>query len=64
MLKLLLLYILKIYIYDYTHQPYRLVHDANSCILCGKSRGRQSNKRDKCTCISMTFCQQCADDDQ
>ncbi len=35
-------------------QPYRLVHDANSCILCGGSRGRNANPRDKCVCISMT----------
>ena len=45
-------------------QPYRAVHDANSCILCGKSRGRMANPRDKCVCISMTFCAECSKDDE
>ena len=45
-------------------QPYRKVHDANSCILCGKSRGRMANPRDKCGCISMTFCASCTKDDE
>lgn len=43
-------------------QPFRHVHDANSCILCGKGRGRKANVVDKCTCESMTVCPQCTQD--
>ena len=45
-------------------QPYRLVHDTNSCILCGRGRGRNANPRDKCECFSMTFCEECVEDDE
>lgn len=45
-------------------QPYRLVTDANSCILCGRSRGRMANPRDRCKCESMTFCNACTEDDK
>ncbi|CAD5123308.1 DgyrCDS11664 [Dimorphilus gyrociliatus] len=45
-------------------KPYRLVHDANSCILCGRARGRAATKKDKCICISMTFCAHCKADDE
>lgn len=45
-------------------KPYRLVHDANSCILCGRARGRAATKKDKCVCISMTFCAHCKADDE
>ncbi|XP_053394386.1 uncharacterized protein LOC128555607 [Mercenaria mercenaria] len=56
-----------IIVYD-IHQlylkPYRLVHDANSCILCGRGRGRKANVRDKCTCESMTVCSECTQDNR
>ncbi|XP_064641869.1 uncharacterized protein LOC135496466 [Lineus longissimus] len=45
-------------------KPYRLTVDTNSCILCGKGRGRMANPRDKCVCESMTFCANCESDDQ
>ncbi|KAL3875049.1 hypothetical protein ACJMK2_037988 [Sinanodonta woodiana] len=44
--------------------PFRLVLDSNSCILCGKGRGRKANVRDKCICQSMTVCRDCASDDR
>ncbi|XP_033764344.1 urea-proton symporter DUR3-like [Pecten maximus] len=49
-------------IYQLYLKPYRMVLDANSCLLCGKARGRKSNPRDKCTCESMLFCFTCKDD--
>ncbi|ELU11212.1 hypothetical protein CAPTEDRAFT_212836 [Capitella teleta] len=55
-----------ILVYDFYQvylKPYRLVHDANSCILCGRSRGRNANPRDKCLCISMAYCIDCEADD-
>ncbi|ESO83679.1 hypothetical protein LOTGIDRAFT_169159 [Lottia gigantea] len=45
-------------------KPYRLTNDTNSCILCGKSRGRMANPRDKCKCNSMTHCSSCYQDDK
>lgn len=51
-------------IYQLYLKPFRLVHDANSCILCGKGRGRKASVRDKCTCESMTVCQDCARDNR
>ncbi|CAG5131507.1 unnamed protein product [Candidula unifasciata] len=54
-----------IIIYDMYAQylkPYRLTTDTNSCILCGRGRGRLANPRDKCVCISMTFCTSCHQD--
>ncbi|BFZ23564.1 hypothetical protein BsWGS_26603 [Bradybaena similaris] len=54
-----------IIIYDVYAQylkPYRLTTDTNSCILCGRGRGRLANPRDKCVCISMTFCTACNQD--
>ncbi|XP_052271715.1 uncharacterized protein LOC127872425 [Dreissena polymorpha] len=51
-------------IYQLYLKPYRLVHDANSCILCGRSRGRKANVRDRCTCESMTVCDACSYDDR
>ena len=45
-------------------QPYRRVLDANSCILCGKGRGRKSRAFDICTCESMTVCVQCDNDNR
>ncbi|CAH1774641.1 unnamed protein product [Owenia fusiformis] len=45
-------------------EPHRLVTDANSCILCGKAKGRMSRlNRDKCRCQSMTYCIDCHRDD-
>ncbi|XP_052808030.1 uncharacterized protein LOC128236931 [Mya arenaria] len=44
-------------------KPFRLNQDANSCILCGKMRGRKSTKLDRCACESMTVCATCASDD-
>ncbi|KAK7450506.1 hypothetical protein BaRGS_00039937, partial [Batillaria attramentaria] len=44
--------------------PYRRTTDTNSCILCGKGRGRMANPRDKCVCTSMTHCAQCHADDK
>ncbi|GFR85860.1 urea-proton symporter DUR3-like [Elysia marginata] len=49
-------------IYALNLKPYRMTTDVNSCILCGKGRGRMANPRDKCTCISMTFCANCHQD--
>ncbi|XP_048764480.2 uncharacterized protein LOC125672302 [Ostrea edulis] len=51
-------------VYQIYLKPYRLVTDANSCILCGRSRGRLANPRDKCKCESMTFCTACSEDDK
>ncbi|KAK6177025.1 hypothetical protein SNE40_015215 [Patella caerulea] len=45
-------------------KPYRLTTDTNSCILCGKGRGRMANPRDKCKCQSMTHCAACHQDDK
>ncbi|XP_064598785.1 uncharacterized protein LOC135465474 [Liolophura sinensis] len=50
-------------IYQIHLRPYRHVTDANGCILCGKARGRMANPRDKCECVSMTYCGDCASDD-
>ncbi|CAL1534239.1 unnamed protein product [Lymnaea stagnalis] len=49
-------------IYAVYLKPYRHTTDTNSCILCGKGRGRMANPRDKCACISMTFCAKCNQD--
>ncbi|XP_060071327.1 uncharacterized protein LOC132551230 [Ylistrum balloti] len=51
-------------IYQLYLKPYRLVLDANSCLLCGKARGRMSNPRDKCTCESMLYCIACKEDNK
>ncbi|XP_061180272.1 uncharacterized protein LOC133188802 [Saccostrea echinata] len=51
-------------VYQLYLKPYRLVTDANSCILCGRSRGRLANPRDKCKCESMMYCSACSDDDK
>ncbi|XP_064611598.1 uncharacterized protein LOC135475601 [Liolophura sinensis] len=51
-------------IYQIHLKPYRRVNDSNSCILCGKQRGRMANPRDKCECWSMTYCADCRHDDQ
>eukprot|EP00105_Crassostrea_gigas_P021844 XP_011441136.1 PREDICTED: urea-proton symporter DUR3 [Crassostrea gigas] len=51
-------------VYQLYLKPYRLVTDANSCILCGRSRGRMANPRDRCKCESMTFCNACTEDDK
>ncbi|KAK3604603.1 hypothetical protein CHS0354_027456, partial [Potamilus streckersoni] len=51
-------------IYQLYLKPFRLVLDSNSCILCGKGRGRKANVRDKCLCQSMTVCKDCANDDR
>ncbi|KAH9514149.1 urea active transporter [Bulinus truncatus] len=49
-------------IYALYLKPYRLMTDTNSCILCGKGRGRMANPRDKCVCVSMAFCAKCHQD--
>ncbi|RUS77237.1 hypothetical protein EGW08_014990 [Elysia chlorotica] len=49
-------------IYALNLKPYRMTTDTNSCILCGKGRGRMANPRDKCICISMTYCTNCHQD--
>ena len=41
-----------------------MVLDSNSCILCGKARGRLAVLRDKCKCVSMTHCTDCKMDDK
>ncbi|KAL4238792.1 hypothetical protein ACF0H5_003499 [Mactra antiquata] len=51
-------------IYQLYLKPYRHVHDANSCILCGKGRGRKANVVDQCTCESMTVCTDCSLDNK
>ncbi|XP_021366508.1 urea-proton symporter DUR3-like [Mizuhopecten yessoensis] len=51
-------------IYQLYLKPYRLVLDSNSCLLCGKARGRMANPRDKCTCESMLYCYTCKEDDK
>ncbi|KAL4238295.1 hypothetical protein ACF0H5_003007 [Mactra antiquata] len=51
-------------IYQLYLKPYRKVLDANSCILCGKGRGRLANIRDKCSCESMSVCQECEQDNK
>ncbi|XP_060608093.1 uncharacterized protein LOC132760193 [Ruditapes philippinarum] len=51
-------------IYQLYLKPYRRVLDANSCILCGKGRGRKSCVRDMCTCESMTVCAHCDKDNK
>ncbi|XP_048249148.1 urea-proton symporter DUR3-like [Haliotis rufescens] len=51
-------------IYGLYLKPYRLMTDTNSCILCGKGRGRMANPRDKCVCESMTYCTACHSDDK
>ncbi|XP_069105812.1 uncharacterized protein [Argopecten irradians] len=51
-------------VYQLYLKPYRLVLDANSCLLCGKARGRMANPRDKCTCESMLFCLACKEDNK
>ncbi|XP_041377330.1 urea-proton symporter DUR3-like [Gigantopelta aegis] len=50
-------------VYGIYLKPYRSTTDANSCILCGKGRGRLANARDKCACHSMTVCSLCFQDD-
>uniref|UniRef100_A0A1I8GDX2 MCU domain-containing protein n=3 Tax=Macrostomum lignano TaxID=282301 RepID=A0A1I8GDX2_9PLAT len=45
-------------------KPYRAFSDANSCILCGKAKGRLANPMDRCACESMTFCAECRMDNQ
>uniref|UniRef100_A0A1I8I9R1 Urea active transporter n=1 Tax=Macrostomum lignano TaxID=282301 RepID=A0A1I8I9R1_9PLAT len=45
-------------------RPYRAALDSNSCILCGKAKGRMANPRDKCSCESMTFCLECKQDNE
>ncbi|XP_074654736.1 uncharacterized protein LOC141908541 [Tubulanus polymorphus] len=51
-------------IYGIHLKPYRKVLDANSCVLCGRQRGRMANPRDKCVCTSKNYCQSCTTDDQ
>jgi len=45
-------------------QPYRVVLDASTCILCGRERGRLVTAHDKCACMSMTYCHACKSDDE
>ncbi|CAK9291236.1 unnamed protein product [Gordionus sp. m RMFG-2023] len=45
-------------------RPFRRTTDINSCLLCGMQRGRKSNIRDKCMCVSMTYCGGCKTDDR
>ena len=45
-------------------QPYRLVFDASTCILCGHERGRKAKARDTCKCFSMSYCKSCKADDE
>ncbi|XP_076358090.1 uncharacterized protein LOC143250861 [Tachypleus tridentatus] len=51
-------------VYQFYLKPFRSTNDVNSCILCGKQRGRWANPRDMCTCESMTFCKPCKEDDR
>ncbi|XP_059168393.1 LOW QUALITY PROTEIN: uncharacterized protein LOC131950305 [Physella acuta] len=51
-------------IYAVYLKPYRHTTDTNSCILCGKGRGRMANPRDKCICVSMTYCAKCHQDNK
>ncbi|KAG1693505.1 Urea-proton symporter DUR3 [Nymphon striatum] len=51
-------------VYQIYLKPFRSTTDSNSCILCGKGRGRMANPRDKCVCESMTFCKQCHADNR
>uniref|UniRef100_A0A1I8JJT3 Sodium:solute symporter n=2 Tax=Macrostomum lignano TaxID=282301 RepID=A0A1I8JJT3_9PLAT len=51
-------------IYAIYWKPYRSTTDMNTCILCGRQRGRLASVRDKCLCESMTFCQDCERDTQ
>ncbi len=51
-------------IYAIYLRPYRLTTDSNTCILCGKLRGRMSNPRDKCVCLSGKHCIDCNKDDE
>ncbi|XP_055343852.1 uncharacterized protein LOC129591971 isoform X2 [Paramacrobiotus metropolitanus] len=50
-------------LYQVYWKPFRLVDDINSCVLCGKARGRMANPVDKCHCQSKTKCKDCSLDD-
>ena len=49
-------------LYQIHLKPYRSSADTNSCLLCGKSRGRMANKRDMCSCCNMGNCNSCTTD--
>ncbi|XP_013412874.1 urea-proton symporter DUR3-like [Lingula anatina] len=49
-------------IYQVYIKPFRAVLDANSCILCGRARGRLAHKQDTCNCESITHCADCEED--
>ncbi|XP_022084721.1 urea-proton symporter DUR3-like [Acanthaster planci] len=51
-------------LYQIHLKPYRSSADINSCLLCGKSRGRMANKRDMCSCCTMGNCTSCTSDDR
>ncbi|XP_071147925.1 uncharacterized protein [Mytilus edulis] len=51
-------------VYQVYLKPFRMVLDSNTCILCGKARGRLAVLRDKCKCESMTNCIACKNDDK
>jgi len=45
-------------------QPFRLVFDACTCILCGRERGRMAKAKDSCKCLSMSYCKACKTDNE
>ncbi|GAU91253.1 hypothetical protein RvY_03546-3 [Ramazzottius varieornatus] len=50
-------------LYQIYVKPFRAVTDPNSCVLCGRARGRMANPIDKCECQSKTSCKECFFDD-